>query len=132
MLKPDPALRNGYKDKAHLAMVAKLPCLICLLTKAKQKTRTTVHHYHGGGLGLKASDLRVMPLCDSHHQNGQFAFHKIGRIAFEEKFTSQEELIYITNKILNNETVRELLQSDRRFDKIILQEVLQGFLQLPS
>ena len=100
-LKPDPTLRNGYKDQKHLEKVANLPCTLCFFLKQNQKTRTTVHHYHGGGLGKKASDLRVMALCDEHHQNGIFAFHKIGRIAFEEKFgIDQEGLIELTNRML--------------------------------
>lgn len=37
------------------------------------------------------------------HQKGTFAFHKIGRIAWEEKFdTCQEDLIELTNKMLEN------------------------------
>ena len=55
-------------------------------------------------MGKKASDLRVMSLCDDHHQKGEFAFHHIGRVAFEEKFgIDQDGLIGITNKMLEYE-----------------------------
>lgn len=103
-LKPEKKYRNGYKDPKHLARVGNLPCSLCYFLGQKQKTRTTVHHYHGGGMGKKASDLKVMSLCDDHHQKGEFAFHHIGRVAFEEKFgIDQEGLIKITNKMLEYE-----------------------------
>ena len=103
-LKPDPTLRNGYKDPKHLARVAQLPCALCFFLGEKQTTRTTVHHFHGGGMGKKASDRRVTSLCDLHHQKGEFAFHHIGRVAFEEKFgIDQEGLIEITNRMLKND-----------------------------
>lgn len=101
LLKPDPKFRNGYKDPKHLARVAQLGCSLCFFLNEKQTSRTAVHHFHGGGMGKKASDLRVMALCDLHHQKGEFAFHHIGRIAFEEKFgIDQEGLIEITNRML--------------------------------
>lgn len=52
-------------------------------------------------MGKKVSDLLSMSLCDEHHQNGEFAFHKIGRVAWEEKFgIDQDFLIEVTNKML--------------------------------
>lgn len=39
-----------------------------------------------------------------NHQKGEFAFHHIGRVAFEEKFgIDQEGLIEITNRLLSYE-----------------------------
>jgi hypothetical protein len=103
-LKPPIELRNGYKDKVRLAAIHNLPCSLCFLKGWKQKTRTTAHHKHGGGLGKKSSDLLAMALCDNCHQKGKFAFHKIGRITWEEKFdVDQDMLIEITNKMLENE-----------------------------
>lgn len=103
-LKAPKELRNGYKDPKHLARVGQLCCSLCFFLGEKQKTRTTVHHFHGRGMGKKASDRRVISLCDAHHQSGEFAFHHIGRVAFEEKFgIDQEGLIEITNKMLSYE-----------------------------
>lgn len=104
LLKPDPKLRNGYKDPKRMAAIHNLPCSLCFLKGWKQTTRTTAHHLHGGGLGQKKSDLLSMSLCDNCHQKGEFAFHKIGRVAWEEKFNvTQEDLIEITNKMLEHE-----------------------------
>lgn len=100
-LKVDPKYRNGYKDKARMKAIHQIECSLCRLKNVKQASKTTAHHLHGGGMGKKASDLLCMSLCDNHHQKGPNAFHKIGRVAFEELFDcTQEDLIEITNKLL--------------------------------
>lgn len=102
-LKPSKEFRAGFKDPARMKAIHDLPCSLCYLKGWKQKTKTAAHHLHGGGMGKKASDLLTMSLCDDCHQKGEFAFHKIGRIAWEEKFdTCQHDLIEITNKMLEN------------------------------
>ena len=102
-LKPEKNLRAGFKDPARMKAIHDLPCSLCYLKGWKQTTPTEAHHLHGGGMGKKASDLLTMSLCDDCHQKGEFAFHKIGRIAWEEKFdVDQNMLIEITNKMLKN------------------------------
>jgi len=103
-LKPEPHLRNGYKDHIRLAAIHNLPCSLCYLKGWTQTSRTAAHHLHGEGMGKKTSDRLAMSLCDFCHQNGEFAFHKIGRVAWEEKFNvTQQDLIEITNKLLEHE-----------------------------
>ena len=50
-------------EKAHMARIAAMPCLVCGGT-------ATVHHVtasiHGGR--LSRSNWRVVPLCPAHHQ----------------------------------------------------------------
>ena len=92
--------RNGYKNKQRLSDIHQIPCSLCYKLGRQQTTRTTAHHKIGLGLGLKASDEICMSLCDLHHQKGQDAIHHIGRARFEKKFCSQDELIEITNKLL--------------------------------
>jgi hypothetical protein len=100
-LKQDPKYRNGYKDKARLAAIHNLPCSLSYLKGWKQTTITEAHHLHGGGMGKKSSDLLTMSLAREHHTSGKNAFHKIGRVAFEELHNcTQEDLIEITNKLL--------------------------------
>lgn len=101
LLKPDLIYRNGYKDPKRMAAIQSIPCSLCIFLNEKQTTRTEAHHLHGKGLGKKVSDTLSMGLCSIHHRTGEFAFHHIGRIAFEEKFgIDQEGLIEITNKLL--------------------------------
>jgi len=102
-LKPSPELRNGYKDPKHIQRVLATPCALCFFIGEKQTTRTELHHLHGKGMGKKVSDLLSMGLCSEHHRTGEFAFHHIGRIAFEDKFgIDQEGLIQLTNKMIEN------------------------------
>lgn len=102
-LKPPKELRRGFKDPKHLERVAGLCCSLCFFLGEKQTAKTEVHHFHGGGMGKKASDKMVMSLCQSHHRTGEFAFHHIGRSAFEEKFgIDQYGLIEITNRMLEH------------------------------
>jgi hypothetical protein len=54
------------------------------------------------GLGKKASDRFTMSLCYDHHQGGQEAIHHIGRVAFEKKFIDQDDLILLTDRMLDN------------------------------
>lgn len=104
LLKPPKELRNGYKDPKRMATIQNIRCSLCVFLNERQTTRTEAHHLHGKGLGKKVSDLLSMGFCSTHHRTGEFAFHKIGRIAFEEKFgIDQEGLIEITNKMLRHE-----------------------------
>lgn len=102
MLKEIPELRNGFKDPARMKAIHDLPCSLCLLKGWQQKTKTTAHHKVGLGLGKKASDRLSMSLCESCHQTGSNAIHHIGRAAFEKKFASQDELIALTDQLLEN------------------------------
>ena len=64
------ALQKGYvkpiRNKAYLKFVASLPCAVCGVEPAGE-----AHHVidagMGGGMGTKASDLFVFPLCRLHH-----------------------------------------------------------------
>lgn len=101
LLKPDPIYRNGYKDPKRMKAIHNIPCSLCILINEKQTTPTTAHHKHGYGAGRKTSDMLAISLCDSHHQNGSKAFHKLNRKKWEEEFnTTQEDLLEITNKLL--------------------------------
>jgi hypothetical protein len=60
--KPPKPVR-GSKGKAHMAKVARLPCVICGAWPVE------VHHVISGRYGRgKASDLDTIPLCYAHHR----------------------------------------------------------------
>jgi len=94
-------LRNGYKDKARLAAISSMPCVVCKNIGANQIWKTDVHHLTGGGLGLKVSDLLTIPLCQFHHTRGSKgeAVHS-GIKSFEANFGTQKELLEQVNKLL--------------------------------
>lgn len=55
--------------KDYMALVGRLPCVVCQHLGLTQKTRTTVHHPRiGQGRGQRASDWLGTALCQEHHQ----------------------------------------------------------------
>ena len=108
--KPPIELRAGYQDKKHLGLVAQLKCLACKIKPAARKTRLELHHKIGCGLGKKASDLMVLPLCNFHHQSGGVgeAIHK-GLAKWESNFNSQDDLILQVHDILGITIYKEFL-----------------------
>jgi hypothetical protein len=101
LLKKEENLKNGYKNKQRMADIHNIPCSLCYKLGLRQRTPTQAHHKVGLGLGKKASDNLSMALCFEHHQSGNNAIHHIGSKAFERKFCSQDELIEITDQLLN-------------------------------
>lgn len=103
-LKPPLEERNGFKDSKRLSLIHDLPCVVCLTKELKQTTKTIAHHSIGGGLGLKVSDRKTSALCEFHHNkglNGE-SIHETPLWQWEEKFQTQDELIELTNKLLEN------------------------------
>lgn len=104
LLKPEIELRNGFKCERYLARVRELECLACEIEGSQQTEPTEAHHKIGEGLGLKASDLLTMGICNKHH-NGNFRSDKKGNAIhhtvlkdWEAKFKSQILLIEMTNE----------------------------------
>lgn len=60
-------LVKPIRNKAYLNYVGSLPCVCCGAEPAGE-----AHHVidagMGGGMGTKASDLFVFPLCRTHHE----------------------------------------------------------------
>ncbi|WP_033552931.1 DUF968 domain-containing protein, partial [Escherichia coli] len=80
-----PKRRRWIKEK-YTRWVKMQPCACC------GKPADEPHHLigHGqGGMGTKAHDLFVLPLCRKHHDEVH-----ADTVAFEEKYGSQLELIF--------------------------------------
>lgn len=59
---------RGKAGSAHMARVRQLPCAICEEWGMTQNSPTEAHHVKSGRFSqAKESDLRVIPLCHSHH-----------------------------------------------------------------
>lgn len=101
-LKAEPELRNGFKDPERLAKIHSLPCVVCFTKGLEQRTATIAHHKIGNGLGLKTSDRLTAAICEAHHNKSINGIHNIPLWLWEEKFFSQELLIEMTNKMLEN------------------------------
>ena len=92
-------------EKEHLDAVAELGCIVCR-NEYGQKSPAQIHHLRKGmGMGQRASHLRTIPLCHTHHQNGPIgvAFHA-GRATWERLYGSEEDLLTQTEELLGQDT----------------------------
>jgi hypothetical protein len=88
------ALQAGYvkpiRSKPYLNYVGSLPCVVCGCEPAGE-----AHHVIdsgiGGGMGTKASDIFVFPLCRIHHT---WLHDDVDK--FEEKFGDQWMWVCLT------------------------------------
>lgn len=78
---------NGEKHKAHLAFIARLPCVICH-AEPVECAHIRMGDFERGkfqALAKKPSDAWVVPLCPSCHRNGPGAQHSMGERNFWER-----------------------------------------------
>ena len=76
------------EEKLHLSRVADLGCLIC-------NRPAEIHHIRSQiGMGRRASNFEVLPLCETHHRTGGhgIAFHA-GRKTWEQKYGYERDLL---------------------------------------
>jgi hypothetical protein len=76
---------------AHFAKVAALGCILAPKWGHECGGRTTCHHpigYEWRGMGQKAPDDCVIPLCSNHHQDSKWAIHRMGKRSWEERYGS--------------------------------------------
>jgi hypothetical protein len=73
------------RDKRHLGLVARLPCLACLIRRGARVQPVHVAHIRAQypeegwrevGKAEKPSDFRTAPLCPRCHLNGPEAQHR--------------------------------------------------------
>ena len=62
------ASQAGQDGIAHMGKVKRLPCAVCVSMGRVQRSPTEVHHVKSGRYGsARESDMRVLPICHSHH-----------------------------------------------------------------
>jgi len=71
--------RKPARNWKYRAWIRTLPCACCGLEPAGE----AAHTGNDGGMGMKASDYSVVPLCVNCHTQGPGAYHRIGKQAFE-------------------------------------------------
>lgn len=82
-----------------MAAIHNLPCVVCFAKDLKQTTRTIAHHKIGMGIGKKSSDLLTAAICSDCH-TGKDGIHNIPLWKWEKQNMSQNELIKLTNELL--------------------------------
>ena len=87
-------------ERAHLAKVAELGCILCR-TLGLGETKAERHHLREGqGVGQKASHFLTVPLCQEHHR-GKIGFHGLGQRAFYQRYKLDElDLLALTLEAL--------------------------------
>lgn len=80
--------------KQHMQAVRDLGCIACKQMGFPDSPAVAHHIRAGGGMGYKASDYETIPLCPTHHTNGDYgtAIHK-SEAAFEKRYGTEEELL---------------------------------------
>lgn len=87
---------KGRARSAHFARVAALGCIACLID-GNPGTPPELHHPRSSaGMGQKAPDTDVLPLCHRHHRGTDHprtpSIH-LDRLAFIERYGSETELL---------------------------------------
>ncbi len=72
-------------EKAHMARVAEMPCIVC------GDEPVSVHHALTGS-GGRRNHMLVLPLCYRHHQ-GKDGIHTVGRPIWQLAYGTETELL---------------------------------------
>jgi len=79
------ARRATKAERDYMQEVASMGCFIC-------KMPAEIHHITTGiGMGQRASNFDVIPLCPSHHRHGKDAIHS-GKGTWEAKYGSELDM----------------------------------------
>ena len=90
--------------QAHRARVVALGCIVCRLAGVHDSP-AELQHPRGSafetGVGIKADDSEVLPLCPLHHRLGNHgvAYHN-GPRAFERNYGTQRQLLLKVRALL--------------------------------
>ena len=83
---------KSNKEKLHMSIVAGLGCLICNKMGFPDSPAELHHIKDKTGMGRKASNFEVIPLCPRHHRHGVAAYH-YRPTSFTKKLGTQKELL---------------------------------------
>ena len=83
------------KSEKYKEFIRSKPCCVC---GWGEYAKCEPHHVYAGGMGMKCSDLKTIPLCTFHHS----LLHSTGKKTFANMFNlNYEELIKRYNKGYN-------------------------------
>lgn len=96
----------GKARLAHFARVAALGCIACLMD-GNPGTPPELHHPRSSaGMGQKAPDTDVLPLCHRHHRGTDHprtpSIH-LDRLAFIAKYGSEKDLLIKVRELFGGE-----------------------------
>lgn len=79
-------------EKNHMRAVADLGCIICDKMGFPGSPAELHHIISNKGMGKKATNYEVIPLCPHHHRNSEESYHHSPK-NFDDKWGSQEDLL---------------------------------------
>ena len=82
-------------EKLHMRSVAELGCIICDKMGFPGSPAELHHIISNTGMGKKATNYEVIPLCPHHHRNSEESYHHSPK-KFSDKWGSQENLLVET------------------------------------
>ena len=101
------AKKSKTKDeKLHMRSIAELGCIICDKMGFPGSPAELHHIISNTGMGKKATNYEVIPLCPHHHRNSEESYHQSSK-DFTEKWGSQEDLLRET---LEGKVLQDKLQ----------------------
>ena len=74
--------KQTARSVEYLDYIRTLGCAIC-------GQQAEPHHAETGGVGMKCSDYKTIPLCRQHHDE----IHRIGKLSFQRKYNVDIEFI---------------------------------------
>lgn len=90
-------------EKEYMNRVADLGCICCAMM-GYPDTPAEIHHIRSNmGMGQRASNYDVIPLCSIHHRLGEagVGFHSSAK-QFEENFGSELDLLEIVKEVISD------------------------------
>lgn len=90
-------------EQAHKNRVADLGCILCSHALKINGTPAELHHpRRGTGMGQRASDFDVIPLCPEHHR-GNTGLHGLGTKGFAKHWgVTEADLLSVVRERLGN------------------------------
>ena len=92
-------------EQLHMRAVADLGCIVCDKMGYPGSPAELHHIISNTGMGKKATNYEVIPLCPHHHRNSKDSYHQSPK-EFNKKWGSQENLLKET---LEKKIAEELL-----------------------
>lgn len=89
------AKRPNKAEREYMGLVADMGCVICQMP-------AEIHHITTGvGMGQRASNYDVIPLCPAHHRQGSDAIHA-GKRSWEEKFGTELHFLDLVKEAMGD------------------------------
>ena len=91
------------KEKKWLNITKQIGCIVCILKgtiRPFQVDGAYTANHHINGCRKPDAHLNSIPLCDGHHQVGEYARHR-NKKRFEAEYGTEAELLEATEKLVN-------------------------------